>query len=234
MRCTRVKVCCIQNVDEARCAVGAGADALGLVGAMPSGPGVIADETARAIAMATAPPVMAILLTSQTTADGVAAHVDRVAPSAVQIVAHIDPAEHERLNAIAPMRGVKRIQVIHVEGGDALDLIDAYAPHVDAFLLDSGRPSAARPELGGTGRTHDWDVSATFVQASPRPVFLAGGLNADNVARAIDQVRPFGVDLCSGVRGERGLDAAALNAFMKAVRAADQRLSSPVAAFTPA
>ena len=115
----------------------------------------------------------------------------------------------------------RRVQVIHVEGPDALEMIPVYAPYVHAFLLDSGRPKAAVPELGGTGRAHDWDVSAAFVRASPRPVFLAGGLNADNVGKAIRAVRPFGVDLCSGVRTNGCLDAAKLAGFMAAVRAAD-------------
>ena len=99
-------------------------------------------------------------------------------------------------------------------------MIAAYAPFVDAFLLDSGKPGAAIPTLGGTGDVHDWDISAAFVAASPRPVFLAGGLTAANVGAAIARVRPFGVDLCSGVRTDDRLDAAKLAAFVGAVRQA--------------
>ena len=136
------------------------------------------------------------------------------------MVNHIDPAEAERLAAgIGP--ATKIVQVVHVEDGTALDLIPAYAPHVDAFLLDSGKPSLAVPELGGTGRTHDWDVSAAFVARSPLPVFLAGGLTPNNVADAIRLVRPYGLDLCSGVRTDGSLDEEKLGAFMAAVRAAD-------------
>lgn len=111
--------------------------------------------------------------------------------------------------------------MIHVESESALDLIDQYAPHVHAFLLDSGRPSLPVPEYGGTGRTHDWSVSAEFVRRSPLPVFLAGGLSASNVGEAIRTVRPFGVDLCSGVRTEGRLDRDKLEAFVDAVRRAD-------------
>jgi phosphoribosylanthranilate isomerase len=108
-----------------------------------------------------------------------------------------------------------------VEGPEALNLISAYAPHVDAFLLDSGRPTASTPVFGGTGKTHDWRVSADFARASPRPVFLAGGINAANVEEAIRRVRPYGLDLCSSVRSNGLLDVGRLTAFMDAVRRAD-------------
>ena len=143
-------------------------------------------------------------------------------PSTVQIVEHIDPREVEELARLLPH--VRRVQVIHVEGPEALALIPAYAPHVHAFLLDSGRPGAAVPELGGTGRTHDWSVSARFVRASPRPVFLAGGLDANNVTEALRQVRPYGIDLCSRVRTDGKLDVMKLALLMAAVRDVDAAL----------
>ncbi len=212
---TRVKVCCISSVAEADLAISLGADALGLVGAMPSGPGPIADELIAEIAARVPPPVATFLLTSETSAEAIAAHVLTVGASTVQIVSHIDPAEAARLPRLIPY--IRRVQVIHVEGEDALALIAPYAPHNHAFLLDSGRPGAPTPELGGTGRVHDWRVSAAFVKASPLPVFLAGGLHAGNVADAIRQVRPYGVDLCSGVRSPVDLDAGKLGRFMAAV-----------------
>lgn len=219
-RRTRIKICCIASLDEARLAIAYGADAIGLVGPMPSGPGVIDEATIRAVAAATPPPTASVLLTSETTADAIADHVARTGASTVQIVTHIDPDEAARL---AERGGpARRMQVIHVEDTGALDLIAVYAPHVHAFLLDSGRPSLAKPELGGTGRTHDWSVSAAFVRASPAPVFLAGGLGPHNAAEAIRTVRPYGLDLCTGVRTDGQLDAAKLAAFMTAVRDADQ------------
>ncbi|NYD90120.1 phosphoribosylanthranilate isomerase [Sphingomonas melonis] len=216
---TRVKICCIASLEEARIAMAAGADALGLVARMPSGPGPIADEAIAAIAAAVPPPVATFLLTAETSAAAIAAHVRATQPSAVQIVSHIDPAEAAALAARAPQ--VRRVQVIHVEGPEALAMIPLYAPHVHAFLLDSGRPNAPVAELGGTGRAHDWAISAAFVRASERPVFLAGGLTPDNVGEAIRRVRPFGLDLCSGVRRDGRLDAAKVAAFMAAVRRAD-------------
>ncbi|MGK5005050.1 phosphoribosylanthranilate isomerase [Janthinobacterium sp. LB2P70] len=219
---TRIKICCIASIDEAQLAIAAGADALGLVAAMPSGPGPIPDARIAQIAAWTPPPVATFLLTSETTAQAIAEHVRATQPSTVQIVGHIDPGEVEELARLLPH--VRRVQVIHVEGPEALDLIPAYAPHVHAFLLDSGRPGAVVPELGGTGRTHDWSVSARFVRASPRPVFLAGGLDDTNVMEALRQVRPYGIDLCSRVRTDGQLDVMKLALLMAAVRDVDAAL----------
>lgn len=205
-------------------AVKAGADALGLVARMPSGPGPIPDATIADVTAFMPPPVATFLLTSETTAEAISYHIRATNPSTVQVVSHIDPAESEKLAALEPH--VRRVQVIHVEGPEALDLIPAYAPHVHAFLLDSGRPNAAIAELGGTGRAHDWAVSAAFVQATDRPVFLAGGLSAANVADAIRQVRPYGLDLCSGVRTDGHLDPEKLAAFVAAVEHTDAELAS--------
>ncbi len=203
-------------------AIAAGADALGLVGAMPSGPGIIADDHAAEIIRTIPPPVTGFLLTSQLTAEGIARHAEAVGAQTVQIVRHIDPAESGRLAKIAP--SLRRVQVIHVEDDAALRLIGVYADHVHAFLLDSGRPGLAVPELGGTGRPHDWSVSAEFVLRSPLPVFLAGGLGPANAESAIATVRPFGLDICSGVRTDGALDETKLRAFVEAARRADSRI----------
>lgn len=205
-------------------AIKAGADALGLVARMPSGPGPIPDAAIAEITAFVPPPVGTFLLTSETTAETISAHIRATNPFTVQVVSHIDPAESAKLAALEPH--VRRVQVIHIEGPEALDLIPAYAPHIHAFLLDSGRPNAAVAELGGTGRAHDWAVSAAFVRASEKPVFLAGGLSAANAADAIRQVRPYGLDLCSGVRTDGRLDPAKLAAFILAVEQADAELAS--------
>jgi phosphoribosylanthranilate isomerase len=205
----RIKVCCIGSVEEARLAIAAGADALGLVAAMPSGVGSISDLRIAEIAACVPPPISTFLLTAEITAAGISAHVRATRPTTVQVVSHIDSRESAELAALEP--DVRRVQVIHVEEPAALDLIPHYAPHVHAFLLDSGRPGAAVPELGGTGRA----ISAAFVKASPRPVFLAGGLNAGNVCEAIKVVQPFGLDLCTGVRTGGQLDPDKLGTFLR-------------------
>lgn len=216
---TRLKVCCISTLAEAALAVAAGADALGLVGDMPTGPGVIDDALARDIAARIPPGVSAFLLTSRKDAAGIADHARDVGVSTVQIVRHVDPREHALLAERAPH--LRRVQVLHVEDASILALASDYEAHAHAFLLDSGRPSVS--ELGGTGRAHDWTISAELVRASALPVFLAGGLRPDNVASAIDQVHPYGLDICSGVRTEGKLDARSLEALTHALRAQDAR-----------
>jgi phosphoribosylanthranilate isomerase len=215
-----VKVCCIASVDEARLAIAAGASALGLVSAMPSGPGVICDATVAEVAAAVASgrcgePVRTFLLTARVTAKDIAQQHRGARTTTLQLVDHVPPAELRALRALCP--GVEIVQVIHVGGDHSFAEAVAAAPLVDALLLDSGNPALAVKELGGTGRTHDWATSARIRQAvQPRPLWLAGGLRADNVAHAVARVAPHGVDLCSSVRSEGRLDAAKLTAFMAA------------------
>jgi len=197
-------------------AIDAGADALGFVGVWPPTRRTIPDARIAEIAKRIPPPIETFVLTSETSAEAISAHVRETGTTGVQIVHPINPEESIKLATLE--RSVRRIQVIHVEGPEVLDLIPAYAPHVDAFLLDSGQPNALTPVFGGTGRVHDWEISAAFVEASPRPVFLAGGLAPDNVRGAMQQVQPFGVDVCSGVRTDGELDADKLTAYIATVR----------------
>lgn len=195
-------------------ATSAGAELLGLVGPMPSGPGILDHETAAKIARSTTANAHPILLTSSQTAEEIIADAERVGVSHVQVVRHIAAAESIKLAE----SNLTYFQVIHIEDETSLGLIETYAPFCDAFLLDSGKPS--QNTLGGTGDTHDWNISAQFVARSPKPVFLAGGLGPDNVADAIRQVRPDGVDICSGIRRDGRLNPDLLNAFVKAARSA--------------
>jgi phosphoribosylanthranilate isomerase len=212
----RVKVCCINSWTEAHLAIELGASALGLVGDMPSGPGVIPDDLITEIAEMVPPPIATFLLTSERSADGIIAHHRRVRTSAIQMVDALAEGTYEQLHDELP--GIKLVQVIHVNGSESLYDALLAAPHVDALLLDSGRPDLAVKELGGTGRTHDWRVSRQIREAVDVPVFLAGGLRVDNVRDAIAEVEPFGLDLCTGVRTDGRLDRAKLAAFMAAVR----------------
>jgi phosphoribosylanthranilate isomerase len=211
----RVKICCISTQEEAQIAIRAGADALGLVGAMPSGPGVIEDHTIRAISLGLPAAVSAFLLTQELTADAIIDHVIRCAVSTVQIVNHVDPVELQRLRHLMP--ALRIVQVLHLEGSEALHLVRQYEEFVHSFLLDSGSPGASIPLLGGTGRTHDWAVSAQVVLSTRRPVFLAGGLTPANVADAMRVVQPYGLDICSGVRTAGRLDVAKLRSYIQAI-----------------
>lgn len=213
----RVKICCISSIQEARLAIRLGADALGLVGHMPSGPGVISDDLIAHIIADVPPPVHTFLLTSETDAAAIIAHHDLVHTNTIQIVDTLTAGTYDDLRQALP--GVSLVQVIHVQDESALKEALQCAPAVDALLLDSGNPRADIKILGGTGRTHNWQLSRHIMEAVDKPVFLAGGLHAGNVQQAIAEVQPFGLDLCSGVRTDGQLDPHKLEAFMQAVHA---------------
>jgi phosphoribosylanthranilate isomerase len=210
-----VKVCCISSLEEARLAVAAGASALGLVSEMPSGPGVISDELIAEIAAQVPPPVATFLLTCRQDAEEILAQHALCRTSTIQLV---DYVPHEQLRKLrAGLCGIKLVQVIHVVDQESVEEAQASAPFVDALLLDSGNQKLAVKELGGTGRTHDWSLSQRIRETAGKPIFLAGGLHSGNVADAVATVRPFGLDLCSGVRTQGQLDAEKLAGFFAAL-----------------
>lgn len=201
-------------------AVRHGASALGLVSEMPSGPGVISEDQIAEIAATVPPPIGTFLLTSRTDPAEIAAQQQRCRTTTVQICDRLANGAHEILREYLP--GISLVQVIHVTDDSSVQEALEVARFVDALLLDSGNQALPVKELGGTGRTHDWSLSARIVEDSPVPVFLAGGLDPDNVGEAVRSVRPFGLDLCTGVRTEGFLDERKLRRFMTAVESAQQ------------
>ena len=212
---TRVKICCIGSRTEARQAIAAGASALGLVGHMPSGPGVIADATIADIVRVVPPGIASFLLTSETTAAGIIAHQQRVHTNTLQLVDRVSLDVYTAIRQALP--AVKIVQVIHVLDEASVDEALAAAEAADALLLDSGNPNLQVKELGGTGRVHDWRLSRRIREQAGVPVFLAGGLSPENARQAIEAVEPFGLDICSGVRTNGQLDARKLDVFFKRV-----------------
>jgi phosphoribosylanthranilate isomerase len=212
---TRVKICCISSVEEARLAIDAGADALGLVGKMPSGPGPIEDALIAAIAKTIHPPVFSFLLTSEQSANGIIDHLNRTHVNTVQIVDELMEGTYRQIRDALPH--LRIVQVIHVTGEESIEQAQQINELVDAILLDSGNPNATVKTLGGTGNTHNWSISRKIVESVTIPVFLAGGLQSNNVVEAITAVQPFAVDVCSGVRTDGILDAQKLKSFMSAV-----------------
>jgi len=211
----RVKICCIRSVEEASLAIRYGASALGLVGKMPSGPGVIEDATIKSIAAIVPPPVATFLLTSEVKAQAILDHHYLTHTNTLQLVDYLEIDQYGKLRETLPW--IKLVQVIHVIDERDVERSLSVAPFVDALLLDSGNPNLWVKVLGGTGNTHDWSISRRIRELSPAPVFLAGGLHARNVREAIDTVEPFGLDLCSGVRTDGKLDERKLEAFFDAV-----------------
>ena len=217
-RAPRVKICCISSVAEARLAIQYGASALGLVSAMPSGPGVISEATIAEIATTVPPPIGTFLLTSKQDVDSIVAQQRRCRTNCIQLCDCLTSGTARELKSALP--GVSLVQVIHVTGPESVDEACAVADSVDAILLDSGNRALKIKELGGTGRRHDWSLSREIRERVSVPIFLAGGLNENNVAEAIEAVAPFGLDLCSGVRTGGNLDKGKLGRFFSAVRRA--------------
>ncbi|NIR51657.1 phosphoribosylanthranilate isomerase [candidate division KSB1 bacterium] len=211
----RVKICCIQSVEEAWLAIKHGASALGLVSEMPSGPGVIPEELIAEISVTAPPGVATFLLTSKTNTDSIIEQQKRCRVNTLQLVDRLETGTYEDLRDA--LIGISIVQVIHVTGKESVKEAEAIAPHVNAILLDSGNPNLKVKELGGTGRVHDWQFSKMIRERVDVPIYLAGGLKPGNVADAIRKVGPFGLDICNGVRTGGKLDETKLDAFFTEV-----------------
>ena len=219
----RIKICCITSPEEAHLAAESGADALGFVTAMPSGPGVVDEATIRKIVELLPPHVESFLLTSRRDKLEILEQAFRCRPTAIQFCDTLDGTTYTELRELLP--GNRLVHVVHVNGEESLEEARDAARHVDMLLLDTGSKNGPVKELGGTGRVHDWALSARIREAVKIPVYLAGGLTADNVGEAVRTVRPFGVDLCNGVRTDGRLDSVKLKAFIKACRTAEASLA---------
>ena len=212
----KVKICCISSIEEAKLAVAYGAAAIGLVGRMPSGPGIITDELIHAIAKTVPPPTHTFLLTSETTTDNIIEHYKKVNTTTIQIVDALSGREYHKIREAIP--NVQLVQVIHVLDEGSIKEAIEISEFVDAILLDSGNPNLPTKVLGGTGKTHNWDLSKKIREKISLPVFLAGGINKDNIKKAIEHVQPYGIDLCSSVRTNGQLDECKLEALFNALQ----------------
>ena len=200
----RIKICCIGSLEEAEIAIKMGASALGLVSEMPSGPGVISMETIKLIAASVPPPIATFLLTSKQNVNDIIKQHEYCRTNTIQICDNLTKGTHKDLKKALP--GIAIVQVIHVTGEESIAEALTIQNNVDAILLDSGNQSKQIKELGGTGKTHNWEISCKIREKLDIPIFLAGGIKPDNVVQAINQVHPFGIDLCSGVRTDSKLD----------------------------
>jgi phosphoribosylanthranilate isomerase len=211
----KVKICCISSIEEASLAIAHGAAAIGLVGRMPSGPGIITDELIQSIAKTVLPPIDSFLLTSETTAETIIEHHNKVNTTTIQMVDALTDRQYQKIREAIPH--VKLVQVIHVLDEKAVQEAIEISEWVDAILLDSGNPNLSTKVLGGTGKTHNWDLSKKIRENISIPTYLAGGINKDNIRKAIDHVQPYGIDLCSSVRTNGQLDERKLEELFRAL-----------------
>jgi len=203
---TKVKICGVTNVADALAAAGAGADMIGLN---------FYEGSPRHVTLAAAVEISRAL-----------------PPFVLRVGVFVNPAEDLVLRALGECNlnllqfhgdepsdfctqfGVMSMKAVRVRDAASLKTLENF--HTDAFLLDAHSQSG----LGGTGEKFNWEL-AVAAQKFGKPVFLAGGLTPENVAEAVRQVRPFAVDVSSGVESAPGKkDAAKVRAFIAAVRAA--------------
>lgn len=203
---TRVKICGVTRVEDALLACDLGADAIGVV-MTPSSPRCVSIEQARAIRDALPAFVDAVVLSHDLPAARVHAIISGVLPDLVQFHGSEDAAFCESF-------GIRYVKAIGMDGDlDVRAIVESH-PHASGFVLDGHPPG----QQGGRGRTFDW---SRIPRDLGRPILLAGGLDSSNVGDAIRTVRPWAVDLASGVESAPGVkDAAKMRAFFAAVRAA--------------
>jgi phosphoribosylanthranilate isomerase len=208
----RIKVCCIQSIDEARLAISSGAHALGLVSKMPTGTRGIGDNEIRTIIEAIPPTFSTVLLTPSADPMAIVRHKRATGANTLQLVGPIGSESVRELREALP--GIALIKVVHVEDSTSVDAALSFSSVADVLLLDTKARVRGGEALGGTGVTHDWSISRRIVEVSPLPVFLAGGLSPENVAEAIRTVSPFGVDVCSSLRPSQTLEPDRLGDFV--------------------
>lgn len=197
----RVKICGIKTVNDAKLAEQCGADAIGLlVGKIHHSKDFITPKTATEICHAVGPYTTTVLVTHYEDPDKILKVAKQVSTSAIQL--HSDLPSHTIKSLARQLSPRAIIAKVSVDGSDAMQRARSLFKVADAILLDSINKKTN--QVGGTGHTHDWTISAQIVRESPIPVILAGGLTIQNVATAIQQVKPYGVDVNTGVKNQAG------------------------------
>lgn len=195
---TRVKICGVRTVEDALGCAAAGADAIGVLVNVKVSPRRITVERARDIARRLPPFVTPVIVMMPSSHDEVIDAALRVRPGAIQLHGNEPPEMLFRIKQALP--GIRIIKTIHVGSGNEIQTALSYEGAADGLLLDTSSPAK-----GGSGVTHDWEISRGIVSSVKMPVILAGGLSPSNVEDAIRTVKPFAVDVSSGVepRGQR-------------------------------
>jgi phosphoribosylanthranilate isomerase len=214
---TRIQIAGVSSLDEALALERMGVDALGFTVRLPGGEhDGLSEAKARSIVLDLPPFVSTVAITYVDRAREAIDLCRYLGVSTLQLHGEFPMYDLEMMRAAVPH--LKLIRAVHVTGPDAVARARALERRVDALILDTFDPETGRH--GATGKTHDWNISRSIVEAVRVPVILAGGLNPSNVAEAIRQVRPWGVDVHTGVEEPDGTRSLArMRAFVHAVRA---------------
>lgn len=221
-----VQVAGIIDAVEANLLAAEGVDWLGFPLRLPSGKNDISEAAAIEIIGSLRAPHAGVLISYLIDADEISTFCTELGVTAVQLHGDVEVEQLRKLKALRPDLYVLKSLVVRSDNADQLlALVDDCAEYVDMFITDTYNP--ANGAKGATGLTHDWSVSAELVRRSPKPLMLAGGLTADNVAAAIAQVRPAAVDAHTGLEGPDGRkDIAKTRKFVAEARRAFSELAA--------
>jgi phosphoribosylanthranilate isomerase len=211
----RVKVSCLRSADEARQVVSFGVAAIGMASELPTPTQELTDAEIAAIAGAVGDEIGTFLLTALDDPREIIEKVERCGVNTVQLWDRLSRDAYTQIRRALP--GVSIAQSIHVIDDKAIDQARELALVADALVLASTNPEPPFRWTDPHGRTHDWEISRRIVDAVQIPVILSGGLTSRNVADAIRQVRPYGVEVCSDVRSAGALDTSRLVRFLESL-----------------
>lgn len=226
----KVKICGTTNVEDAQMTADAGADFFGVVVEVDFSPRSLTIDAAKPLFSLSSLPPVALVYNMESSR--VETLIQQLNPFAVQFLSLAEPSFVTYLKKTYP--AVEVWQSIHLpQAGEAVDLETfqktvqtSVTAGVDALLFDTAALSKGEMKFGGTGVTSDWEIVKELMDSIPGtvPIWLAGGINPDNVGEAIDKINPYGIDLCSGVEASRGKkDPAKLSALMTTIRAKHSR-----------
>ena len=221
----KAKICGTTNMEDAEMAAREGADFFGVVVEVDFSPRSLTIEAAKPLF--SSPPIPAVALVYNMASTRVESLIQQLNPFAVQFLSLAETSFVTYLKKTYPK--VEIWQSLHLpQAGEAVDLKafqktvqTSVAAGVDALLFDTAALSKGEMKFGGTGVTSDWEVVKELMDSirDSVPIWLAGGINPDNVGEAIDRINPYGIDLCSGVEATRGKkDAAKLRSLMTTIR----------------
>ncbi|WP_326650523.1 MULTISPECIES: phosphoribosylanthranilate isomerase [unclassified Streptomyces] len=222
-----IQVAGIIDQSEADLIIEEGADWLGFALRLPAKNEDLSEAEAAAIVKAIQPDNKGVIITYLTDADEIAAFCAEMGVGAIQLHGDVTPAELRRLRTLAPDLYVLKSLVVKTDNIDELrEVVETSAEWIDMFITDSFNPATGAK--GATGLTHDWAVSAELVRISPKPLMLAGGLTPENVAAAIEAVRPAAVDSHTGLEDPttRRKDRQKVRTFVQEARAAFDRVAA--------
>ena len=225
----KVKICGTTSVTDAQMAANAGADYAGIVVEVPFSERSVSIAHAAEIAREATIPTVVLVFDQPT--DWVRRAAEQIHPFAIQLLGHESPAEVGRLKRLVSCEIWKSL-FLPTDGDQTVNiktLLAEMAAHIDAgadaLLFDTVDSSSGKTRYGGTGKTSDWNLAAQLIQTCSVPAFLSGGIRPENVKAAIETVRPYGIDLCSGVESTKGVrDPRKLDLLMQQVRVASRKV----------